>query len=76
MNWQDRIVADPTVLVGKPVIRGTRMAVEFVLELLAEGWSNDDILRNYPHLTLDDLYAVLHYAAAVLKQEHVYPIPA
>jgi uncharacterized protein (DUF433 family) len=76
MSWEDRIVVDPDILVGKPIIKGTRIAVEFVLELLAEGWSHDDILRNYSHLKAEDVYAALHYAAATLKQEHVYPIPA
>ena len=50
MNWHERIVADPGVLAGKPVIRGTRMAVEFVLDLLANGWSEAEIIRNYPRL--------------------------
>jgi uncharacterized protein (DUF433 family) len=75
MDWQDRISVDPAVLVGKPMIKGTRLAVEFVVELLAEGWSHDDVLRNYPQLTPDDLRAALHYAAAALKREHVYPLP-
>ena len=75
MNWQDRIAVDPAVLVGKPVIKGTRLAVEFVVELLAEGWTHDDVIRNYPQLTPDDLRAALHYAAAAVRQEHVYPLP-
>lgn len=75
MDWQDRIQVDPAVLVGKPVIRGTRLAVEFVIELLAEEWTEADILRNYPQLTPDDIRAALHYAAAALKRERVYPLP-
>ena len=75
MNWQDRIVADPTVLVGKPVIKGTRVAVEFLVELLAEDWTHEEILRNYPQLTRDDILAALQYAAATLKHEHFYPLP-
>ena len=71
MNWQDRIAIDPKVLVGKPVIRGTRIAVEFLMELLAEGWTYDKILANYPQLTADDIHAALHYAAATLKDEQV-----
>ncbi len=62
MDWQNRIVVDPKVLVGKPVIRGTRIAVEFLLDLLANGWTNEQILANYPHLTGDDVQAALHYA--------------
>ena len=57
MNWHERIVADPGVLAGKPVIRGTRMAVEFVLDLLANGWSEEEILKNYPRLTAEDIRA-------------------
>ncbi len=75
MNWQDRIVVDPGVLLGKPVIKGTRRAVEFLVELLADRWSHEQILQNYPQLTEEDIQAALHYAAEALKQEHVYPLP-
>lgn len=75
MDWQDRISVDPGILVGKPVIKGTRLAVEFIVELLAENWSHDDILKSYPFLTVADIQAALHYAAASLRSEHVYPIP-
>jgi uncharacterized protein (DUF433 family) len=76
MEWQDRISVDPKVLVGKPVIKGTRISVEFLMDLLANGWTHDQILKNYPHLTLEDIQATLHYAADAVKQEHVYPLPA
>jgi uncharacterized protein (DUF433 family) len=59
MLWPDRIVVDPEVLDGKPVIRGTRLAVEFILELLAAGQSETDILAGYPGLTRDDIRACL-----------------
>jgi uncharacterized protein (DUF433 family) len=72
MSWEDRITVDPNVLVGKPVIKGTRIAVEFIVELLAEGWTHDEILSNYPQLTSEDVQAALHYAADVMKQERVY----
>ena len=72
--WQDRIVLDPAILVGKPVIRETRLAVEFLLDLMAEGWTAEQILDNYPQLTADDLQAALHYAAESLKRERVYPL--
>lgn len=74
MGWQERIVVDPAILIGKPVIKGTRLAVEFLLELLAEGWTREEILRNYPGLTAEDLQAALHYAADALKREKVYPL--
>jgi uncharacterized protein (DUF433 family) len=72
--WQERIVVDPAILVGKPVIKGTRLAVEFLLDLMAEGWTVDQIVDNYPHLTVADLQAALHYAAESLKRERVYPL--
>ena len=75
MNWQERIVIDPCVLAGKPVLKGTRLAVEFLIELLAENWSHEQILANYPELTEEDIQAALHCAAEALKQEHVYPLP-
>jgi uncharacterized protein (DUF433 family) len=72
----DRISIDPQILVGKPVVRGTRIAVEFVIDLLAEGWSREQILSNYPHLVPEDIAACLRYARSMMKRERVYPIPA
>jgi uncharacterized protein (DUF433 family) len=74
MNWQERIVADPRVLAGKPVVKGTRIAVEFILDLLANGWPESEVLQNYPRLTHDDIAACLSYATALIKSEKVYPI--
>lgn len=71
-----RIVLDPAALTGKPVIRGTRLSVEFVIGLMAEGWSETDILQNYPGLSRDDLAACLAYARDVLRSEKVYPSAA
>jgi uncharacterized protein (DUF433 family) len=71
-----RIVLDPTVLAGKPVIRGTRLSVEFVIGLMADGWGEPDILQNYPGLAHDDLAACLAYARDVLRSEKVYPSAA
>jgi uncharacterized protein (DUF433 family) len=75
MNWENRITTDAAVLVGKPVIKGTRIAVEFVIDLLSQGWTEADILRNYPGLTHDDIQACLAYASAVLHAEKVYALP-
>lgn len=74
MDWQTRITLDPDILVGKPIIKGTRLAVEFIIDLLAEGWTTDEILRNYPGLTLEDIQACISYASANLKSEKVYGI--
>ena len=73
MSWQERIVIDPGILVGKPVVKGTRLAVEFIVDLLAQGWSEAEILRNYPGLTREDIQACLSYASAILRTERVYP---
>jgi uncharacterized protein (DUF433 family) len=74
MNWQERIIVDPEILVGKPVIKGTRLSVEFIIDLLAQGWLEADILRNYPGLTSEDIKACLSYASNALKTEKIYPL--
>ena len=71
-----RISIDPKVLVGKPVIRGTRLSVEFVIGLLADGWAEGDILANYPGITREDILACLAYARDILGSEKVYPSAA
>jgi uncharacterized protein (DUF433 family) len=74
MAWQDRIVVDPNILVGKPIVKGTRLAVEFVIDLLAHGWSEADVLKNYPGLSAEDIRACLAYAGERLRAEKVYPL--
>ncbi len=76
MKWEDRIAVDPEVLVGKPVIRGTRLSVAFIVGLLASGWLEAEVLENYPRITADDITACLGYAHMLLEQERVFPIPA
>jgi uncharacterized protein (DUF433 family) len=75
MNWHERITIDPAVLVGKPVIKGTRISVEFVIDLLARGWSAEQILQEYDHLTAEDIQACLAYASDTLKSERIYLTP-
>ena len=70
--WEERIIVDPEILVGKPTIKGTRLAVDFILDLLAQGWSHDEILRNYPGLTAEDIHACLAYARDMLRSEKVF----
>jgi uncharacterized protein (DUF433 family) len=65
----ERITANPQILGGKPIIRGTRISVEFILDLLASDVSEDEILEDYPHLTKDDIQACLKYAARSCKNE-------
>jgi uncharacterized protein (DUF433 family) len=71
-----RITLDPKVLAGKPVVRGTRLSVEFVIGLMAEGWSEADILANYPGITHEDIIACLAYARDTLSSEKVFPSAA
>jgi uncharacterized protein (DUF433 family) len=72
----DRITLDPAVLAGKPVVRGMRLSVEFVIGLMADGWTEVDILANYPGLTHADIAACLAYARDVLQSEKVFPTAA
>ena len=73
MDWHNFIHSDPGILGGKPVVRGTRRSVEFILGLLASGWSEDDILRNYIHLTKESLQALFAYAAEGIMTETMIP---
>jgi uncharacterized protein (DUF433 family) len=76
MPLSERIVVDTEILAGKPVIRGTRLAVEFILEILASGQSENEVLANYPGLTRDDILACLSYASYLAHQYKAFPIPA
>jgi uncharacterized protein (DUF433 family) len=76
VDWKDRIHINPEILVGKPVIKGTRLAVEFIIDLLAQGWTEEEILRNYPGITREDIQACLAYAGEVLRVERVYVFPS
>lgn len=69
-----RIVCDPAILGGKPIIRGTRISVEFVLELIASGASRDEVLLAYPHLGAEDVEDAVRYAARFLKNEVVLAV--
>jgi len=72
----DRISVNPRVMVGKPVIRGTRLTVEYILELLAHGTAIEDILEEYPGLVKDDIYACLLFASKTLQDASFIPIEA
>lgn len=74
MDWRTRIVADTNVLVGKPVIKGTRISVELVMDLLAGGYTPDQIRHQYNHLTLDDIHACLAYAREVISSERMFAV--
>jgi len=68
----ERITIDNEILSGKPIIRGTRMSVEFILEMLSSGMGVEEILKEYPHLKKEDILSSLEYAVRMLKKEEVY----
>ena len=72
MSWQAHITTDPEVLIGKPVVRGTRLAVDFLLGLFAAGWTPEQVLASYPQLSPDALRAVFAYAAEVTQDEALH----
>jgi uncharacterized protein (DUF433 family) len=76
MADSNRIVLDPDVLAGKPIVRGARLSVEFVVGLLADGWGEAEILKNYPALSREDIFACLGYARDVLSSERIFPSSA
>lgn len=76
MNWQDYIVSDNQILLGKPTIKGTRISVELVLELFSNGWTEKQILESYPTVSADSLRAVFVYLKACIQQELYFPISA
>jgi uncharacterized protein (DUF433 family) len=71
----NRITMNPDVLGGKPIIKGTRISVEFVVGLLAQDWTEEDVLKEYDHITHEDIQACLAYAHQLLSDEKLYPIP-
>jgi len=75
VNWRDYIVCDPAVLTGKPILKGTRLSVEFVLDLLAASWDSHALQANYPNLTDERIRAVLAYAAETFREERFYLLP-
>lgn len=69
MIWQDYIVSDKNVLIGKPTIKGTRISVELILELLSSGWNEQQLLESYPMLNTEHIKAVFAYLRDCLKNE-------
>ncbi|MFA6531162.1 MAG: DUF433 domain-containing protein [Candidatus Micrarchaeia archaeon] len=76
MNWKKYIHSSPDVLVGKPVVKGTRLSVEFLLGLFAKGWTEKEILKNYPSLTSVGLHAVFAFAAECMREEALFELSA
>ena len=76
MKWQDHIISDKQVLLGKPIIKGTRISVELILDLFETGWNEKQILEAYPSLTEDSLRAIFAYLKVCIQQELYFPISA
>lgn len=74
MNWQEHIHSDEQILLGKPTIKGTRISVELVLELLGKGWTEQMILESYPSLSAESLKAVFWYLHECIQQEMYFPL--
>ncbi len=76
IDWRRHIHSDPEILLGKPVVRGTRLSVEFILGLFAEGWTEQQIPENYPTLTRERLRAVFSFTKDCMREESLYAIPS
>ena len=76
MDWRDYIHTNEEILAGKPVVKGTRLAVDFILNLFASGWTHEQVFENYPTLTPDALRAVFAYAAECMSDETMFAIPS
>ena len=74
MEWREYIDSDPSVLVGKPVVRGTRLSVEFLLGLFAEGWTEEAVLESYPQVSQEALRAVFAFAQECARDEQVFTV--
>ena len=73
-NWKDRIAVDPNVCHGKPCVAGTRIMVAVILDNLAEGLAPEEIVTEYPPLTVDDVRVAIAYAAALAREEELVPL--
>lgn len=77
MNWRDHIHSDPAILLGKPVIKGTRISVELLLGCLSHGWTEENIFESYPRVTREDLQAMFAYLHAIHEgTRHLLPLSA
>ncbi len=71
MDYQNKIISDPSIMLGKPIIKGTRITVELIIKKLSDGFSIDDILRGYPHLKRENVLAALAYSSDVISKEEI-----
>jgi uncharacterized protein (DUF433 family) len=75
-DWREHIHSDPGILVGKPVVKGTRLSVDFLLGLFAAGWTQEQVLENYPSLSRESLQAVFAFAAECMRDEGLFMVPS
>lgn len=68
-DWRERVTTDPDILAGKPIVKGTRISVELIIGWLANGWTIEQVLENYPHITREDVLAALAFAAEFMRDE-------
>ena len=71
MEYTERIVSDPDIMLGKPIIKGTRITVELILRKISEGMTIEELLGAYPHLTKEDILAAVSYSADVIAKEEL-----
>jgi uncharacterized protein (DUF433 family) len=74
MDWKEHITVNPDILVGKPIIKGTRISVELLLDRFAHGWSYDEVLAAYPHITREQVQAAVSFAAELFKEDRFVAI--
>ena len=75
MNWRNHIETNDNILLGKPVVKGTRVSIEHIIKLLASGWTENQILDNYPRLSKESLQAVFAYIQDIMKDGFIYEKP-
>jgi len=75
MNWRNHIETNDNILLGKPVVKGTRVSIEHIIKLLASGWTENQILDNYPRLSRESLQAVFAYIQDIMKDGLIYDKP-
>ncbi len=76
IDWRQYIHGDPAILSGKPVVKGTRLATDFIMGLFAAGWTQEEVLESYPNLTPEALRAIFAFAAELLREEAMFILPA
>ena len=75
MDWREHIQSNKSILLGKPIIKGTRLSVEFIIELLASGWTEDKILENYPRLKKEDIIAIFSFINESIQDNYMFELP-